>query len=129
MRMSVARKSKRHSDPSTLRKLKSALTELSFTPPALSFAEGEMYVCSVCRLPVRKCNLDPEMRCARMLLDGTELQLIGQVGKRKTVACIRCGGTIPRKSLEKNPLTELCPSCHKALSMKKLPKRSKGASL
>ena len=124
----MARKSKRHSDPSTLRKLKSALTELSFTPPALSFAEGETYVCSTCRLPVRQCNTNPDMKCANTLLEGTELNLIRQVGKGKSVACVRCGGPIPKKSLEKNPLTELCPNCQKATPKLKQPKRSKGAS-
>jgi|GEM_PF-1187287 Zn finger protein HypA/HybF involved in hydrogenase expression len=127
MRVSVARKSKRQSDPSTLRKLKAALTELSFTPPALSFAEGETYVCSTCRLPVRQCNTNPDKRCASTLLEGTELNLIRKVGKGKSVVCIRCGGPIPKKSLEKNPLTELCPSCQKASSKVKSPKRSKGA--
>jgi hypothetical protein len=124
----VARKSKRHSDPSTLRKLKSALTELSFTPPALSFAEGETFVCSTCRLPVRQCNADPEKRCSNMLLQGTEIQLLRQTGRAKSVTCISCGGTIPKKALEKNPLTELCPSCQKATPKLKLPKRSKGVS-
>jgi hypothetical protein len=125
----VARKSRKHSDPSTLRKLKTALTELSFTPPALSFAEGEAYICSSCRLPVRQCNADPEKRCASMLLEGTQLQLLRQAGKGKSTACMRCGGSIPKKSFKNNPLTELCPSCQKASSKLKLPKRSKGASL
>jgi hypothetical protein len=124
----VAKKSKRHSDPSTLRKLKTALTELSFTPPALSFAEGETFVCSTCHLPIKQCNADPDKQCTSKLVEGTEINLLRQAGKGKPVACISCGGPIPKKSLEKNPLTELCPSCQKASPKLKLPKRSKGVS-
>jgi hypothetical protein len=123
MRVLVARKTKKYSDPSTLRKLKTALTELSFTPPALSFAEGESFVCSTCNLPVRQCNADPEKRCVNMLLQGTDILLLRQAGKAKSAVCISCGGPVSKKSLEKNPLTELCPSCQKASSKSKLSKR------
>lgn len=125
----MARKSKKQSDSSTLRKLKTALTEMSFTPPALSIAEGEAFVCSVCQLPVKLCNADPDMLCASKLLDGTQLQLLRRSGKGRSVACLRCGGPIPKKSLENNPLTELCPSCQRSTSKSKLSKRSKGTSL
>jgi hypothetical protein len=125
----VARTSKRQSDSSTLRKLKTALTEMSFNPPALSVGEGEAFICSVCQLPIKLCNADPDMHCASKLLDGTQLQLLHRSGKGRLVACLRCGGTIPKKSLEKNPLTELCPSCQRSTSKSKPSKRSKGASL
>jgi RNA polymerase-binding transcription factor DksA len=63
-----------------------------------------------------------------MLLEGTQLQLLRKTGKGSAAACISCGGPIAAKTLEKNPLTELCPSCKKASSKPKTLKRSKGAS-
>ncbi len=127
--VSVARKAKRQFNSALLSKLKTALTEIAATPPALSFNDGEAFVCSVCQLPVKLCSADPTMCCADMRLEGTELQLIRRSGKRKSVSCVRCGNTIPNKILKKNPLTELCPSCQNASSKLKSPKRSKGASL
>lgn len=124
----MAKKLKRRSDPSPIRKLKSALTELSLTPPALSFAEGEMFVCSTCHLAVRECNANPDKACSNMLLQGTEIHLLRQAGKGKSPKCASCGGAIPKKLLENNPLTELCPNCQKASLKSNVHKRSKGVS-
>jgi hypothetical protein len=125
----VARRVKRHSNPASLNKLKTILTEIAATPSAVSLGEGEAFICSVCQLPVKLCTADPTICCAHMRLDGTQLQLLRTTDKRGSTACIRCGKTISKKTLAKNPLTELCPSCQKSSLKLRLPKRSKGVSL
>jgi hypothetical protein len=129
MTVSVARKTKRHSNPALLNKLKTVLTEIAATPTAMSLSEGEAFVCSVCQLPVKLCTSDPTICCAHMRLEGTELQLVRSSGKRASVTCVQCGTIISKSTLKKNPLTELCPSCQKSSSKSRLSKRSKGASL
>ena len=122
----MARTSKKRSNPSTIKKLRTVLTEIAVTAPSASFAEGEKFVCSVCQLPIKLCTTDPLKRCEQMLLDGTELQLLRGVGKQQAVNCIRCGAPIPKRVLKANPLAELCSSCQISSSKSKLPKRSKG---
>jgi len=124
----MARMSKRKSKPSTVKKLRTVLTEIAVSAPSSSFAEGEKFVCSVCQLPVKLCNTDPTKRCEHMVLEGTELQLLRHAGKQQVVSCIRCGDVIPERTLKKDPLAELCPNCHTSLSTSKPLRRSKGAS-
>ena len=111
-----------------MRKLKATLTEMAETPPAASFKEGEQFICAVCELPVRQCNADETKRCSNMLLVGTELQLLRQTEKGRSVLCIRCGGVIPKRVLTKDPLAELCPSCQHSSPKTKSSQRSKGVS-
>jgi hypothetical protein len=125
----MVRTSKRKSKLSTVKKLRTVLTEIAVSAPSSSFAEGEKFVCSVCQLPVKLCNTDPMKRCEHMVLEGTELQLLRHAGKQQVVSCIRCGDVIPERTLKKDPLAELCPNCLKSLSTSKPQRRSKGASL
>ena len=125
----MARTSKKKSKPSTVKKLRTVLTEIAVSAPSTSFAEGEKFVCSVCQLPAKLCNTDPTKRCEHMILDGTELQLLRHAGKQQVVSCIRCGDVIPERALRKDPLAELCPKCQSSLSTSKPQRRSKGASL
>jgi DNA-directed RNA polymerase subunit RPC12/RpoP len=111
-----------------MRKLKATLTEIAVTPPTASFKEGESYICAVCELPVRKCNADETVRCSNMLLVGTELQLLRDTGKGRSVLCIRCGNPLAKRILAKNPLAELCPTCQQSSPKIKTSQRSKGAS-
>ena len=125
----MARTSKKKSKPSTVKKLRTVLTEIAVSAPSGSFAEGEKFVCSVCQLPVKLCNTDPMKRCEHMVLEGTELQLLRRAGKQQVVRCIRCGDVIPARALKKDPLAELCPNCQTSTSTSKPQRRSKGASL
>jgi hypothetical protein len=125
----MARTSNKKSKPSTVKKLRTVLTEIAVAAPSSSFAEGEKFVCSVCQLPVKLCNSDPTKRCEHMVLEGTELQLLRLAGKQQVVRCIRCGDVIPERTLKKDPLAELCPTCQTSLSTSKPQRRSKGASL
>lgn len=125
----MARTPKRKSRPSTVKKLRTVLTEIAVSAPSSSFAEGEKFVCSVCQLPVKLCNTDPTKRCEHMVLEGTELQLLRHAGKQQVVSCIRCGDVIPERALKKDPLAELCLNCQKSLSTSKPQRRSKGASI
>ncbi len=124
----MARTSKKRSNPSTVKELRTVLTEIAATAASASFAEGEKYVCSVCQLPVKLCTTDPLKRCEHMLLVGTVLQLLRSVGKQQAVNCIRCGAPIPKRVLKAHPLAELCSNCQISSSKSKLPKRSKGAT-
>ena len=112
-----------------MRKLKATLTEIAVTPPTASFDEGESFICAVCELPVRACNADETKRCSNMLLVGTELQLLRETGKGRSILCIRCGNPVPKRVLTKNPLAELCPRCQQSSPKSKSSQRSKGASL
>jgi hypothetical protein len=111
-----------------MRKLKATLTEMAVTPSTASFKEGESYICAVCELPVRVCNADETKRCSNMLLVGTQLQLLRETEKGRSILCIRCGSKIPKSVLTKNPLAELCPSCQQSSPKFKSSQRSKGAS-
>ena len=124
----MARTPKKKSKPSTVKKLRTVLTEIAVSAPSTSFAEGEKFVCSVCQLPVKLCNSDPMKRCEHMVLEGTELQLLRRAGKQQVTICIRCGDVIPVRVLKKDPLAELCPNCQTSLSTSKPQRRSKGAS-
>jgi hypothetical protein len=123
----MARTLNRKTKPSTVKKLRTVLTEIAVSEPSSSFAEGEKFVCSVCQLPVKLCNTDPTKRCEHMVLDGTELQLLRRAGKQQEARCIRCGDVIPERRLKKDPLAELCPNCQASLSVSKPQRRSKGA--
>ena len=127
--MTMARTTKRTSKAPDVKKLRTVLTEIAIAAPSSSFDEGEKYVCSVCQLPAKFCNTDPTKRCEHMMLDGTELQLLRQVGKRSEVRCIRCDSVIPARTRTKDPLAELCPNCQSLLSTSKPKRRSKGVSI
>jgi len=122
----MARTSKRPK-LSTVKKLRSVLTEIAVTAPAAAVSEGETFVCSVCQLPVKLCNNDPTKHCEQSLLEGTELQLLRRAAKQQTVRCLHCGDVISSKVLKKNPLAELCSNCQQSPSSSKPLRRSKGA--
>jgi len=116
---------KKESRDATFRKLRSTLKDIAGTSPAMSFTEGERYVCAVCDLPLKLCLSDPTKQCASMILEGTELRLLLRAA-RDVSQCVSCGTVISAKVLSKNPLAELCSSCQDASRKSKTTKRSKG---
>ncbi len=126
----MARKNRvasRKKDPrdATVRKLRSTLKLIAGTSSAMSFEEGERYICAVCDLPLKLCLSDPTRQCASMILEGTELRLLRRAA-REVSQCVSCGTIISTKVLRKNPLAELCSSCQDRSGNSKPTKRSKG---
>jgi hypothetical protein len=112
----MARKAIHHSNVPSQRKLRKALQTLEETSPQASFADAKLYVCPVCDLPVKPCEADSRAKCFNMLREGTELQALFTFDRETRRQCLSCGKTISKKTLAKNPETELCPACTRKLT-------------
>ena len=121
----MARQAKHHSNVPIHRKLRKALQTLEETSPQVSFADAKQYVCPVCDLPIKPCEADSRAKCFHMLREGTELQALFTFDRLAQRQCLSCGKTISKKTLAKNPETELCPACtrkstkHRTVSLPK----------
>lgn len=112
----------------TINKLRKTLKFLAETPPQNSYREAKEFVCTVCNLPVKPCEADARATCFHMMREGTEIQSLHSSEKDGRRLCISCGRSIPRKSLEKNPTAELCPTCTKKSMKMRTRSLSKGIS-
>lgn len=76
---------------------------------------GEEYICSVCDLEHKRCEVDPAYRCElarKMETEFKELELALQRLKSGTYGyCEHCSAFIGRKELEKTLTRTFCDAC------------------
>jgi len=78
--------------------------------------EAETYICALCDMERKPCEIHAGSKCAMMIREGTELELLRQAEKEQLGdsygVCIVCGDQIPEEILAQNPLAELCHLCN-----------------
>lgn len=78
--------------------------------------EAEEYICALCDMERKPCEIHAGAKCAMMIREGTELELLRSAEKQQRSHtygyCAVCGNKIHGKLLRKNPLTEICSKCN-----------------
>ncbi len=78
---------------------------------------GEAYICSVCDIQHKRCEVEPDYRCElarKMETEFKELELALQRLKSGTYGyCERCSAFIGKKELEKALTRTYCDACGK----------------
>ncbi len=78
--------------------------------------EAETYICALCDMERKPCEIHAGTKCATMIREGTELELLRQADKEQLSEtyghCIACGEQISHAILAQNPLAELCHVCN-----------------
>jgi RNA polymerase-binding transcription factor DksA len=79
------------------------------------FDEAETYICALCDMERKPCEIHAGTKCAMMIREGTELEILRSAEKKQSNnlygTCISCGEKIGRLILSRNPLAELCRKC------------------
>ena len=103
-----------------LHELSNDIDRIAKTPWVRSLNEGKQYICQYCGQPVQACKVEPGSMCNDMIRKGTLGQMledaIDDPVKSGYGVCASCGKKISTATLKKNPFTELCSNCRKALS-------------
>lgn len=77
--------------------------------------EAETYICALCDMERKPCEIHAGTKCALMIRSGTELDFLQKAEKQQLTesygACISCGNYIAQTVLMRNPLAELCGDC------------------
>ncbi len=77
--------------------------------------EAETYICALCDMERKPCEIHAGTKCAMMIREGTELDLLRSAHKQQLAelygSCISCGNEIGQSILARNPLAELCGKC------------------
>jgi hypothetical protein len=77
--------------------------------------EAEDYICALCDMERKPCEIHAGAKCAMMIREGTELELLRSAEKQQHAHtygyCATCGSKIHGKLLRKNPLSEICIDC------------------
>lgn len=80
--------------------------------------EAEYYICALCDMERKPCEIHAGAKCAMMIREGTELEHLRRADKQQLSQsygfCITCGASIERSTLSRNPLAELCNECSPA---------------
>jgi hypothetical protein len=116
MRNNIGSGLKNHFETLLRRRISLVLQMMYMRPDELVDIEsGEKYICSVCDLEEKRCEVDPEYRCeiARKLeTEFKELELALKRLKNGSYGiCERCSEFIGRTELEKNLTRTVCDSC------------------
>ena len=94
------------------------LTRMTTQPHLGSQAEGEAYVCTVCNLPVKPCEGDPDHECDAKLRGATVLEHLEQASRAAQRgdfgSCAACGKPFTKREKARDPLRELCRSCQQS---------------
>ncbi len=98
------------------RRISTVLQMMYMHPDELvDLPSGEKYICSVCDVERKRCEVDPEYRCevARKLeTEFKELELaLTRLRDEKYGFCERCSNFIGKAALEKMPTRTFCESC------------------
>lgn len=103
----------KHSVP--LRGVQAVVRKISTEQVLSSLAEGELYICPTCNLPVKPCERHSEAICSFMVQENTQLNLLGDSAKSAQKGakrvCALCGEPLSVALLSRNPLRELCTTC------------------
>jgi RNA polymerase-binding transcription factor DksA len=82
------------------------------------FTEAETYICALCDMERKPCEIHAGAKCALMIREGTELEILRSAEKQQIEklygSCISCGKKIEQPVLSRNPLAELCGECSPA---------------
>lgn len=78
--------------------------------------EAEEYICALCDMERKPCEIHAGAKCAMMIREGTELELLRSAEKHQHAHtygyCAICGNKIQSNLLRKNPLSEVCGTCN-----------------
>jgi RNA polymerase-binding transcription factor DksA len=84
-------------------------------PASYLMDEAETYICALCDMERKPCEIHAGVKCAMMIREGTELELLRSAEKEQLQEqyghCVACGNVIEPSILMDKPLAELCPSC------------------
>jgi len=77
--------------------------------------EAETYICALCDMERKPCEIHAGIKCATMIREGTELELLRRAEKQQLSEsyglCVICNNKIEQSILALNPLAELCTTC------------------
>lgn len=77
--------------------------------------EAETYICALCDMERKPCEIHAGIKCATMIREGTELELLRRAEKQQLSksygSCVICNNDIEQSVLALNPLAELCNTC------------------
>jgi len=80
--------------------------------------EAETYICALCDMERKPCEIHAGTKCATMIREGTELEFLRNAEKDQLAQsygnCFHCGNEIERSVLTRDPLAELCRECSPA---------------
>jgi hypothetical protein len=84
-------------------------------PAGYLIEEAETYICALCDMERKPCEIHAGVKCAMMIREGTELELLRSAEREQHQEqygqCVSCGNVIESSILTDKPLAELCGSC------------------
>ncbi|MCL4539686.1 MAG: hypothetical protein M1378_08850 [Bacteroidetes bacterium] len=102
---------------SLLRRKISVMLQAMYDRPDefVDLESGEKYICTVCDLEYKRCEVEPDYRCEiarKRETEFKELELALDRLRRGTFGyCENCSNFIGQKELKKNPTRTFCSEC------------------
>jgi RNA polymerase-binding transcription factor DksA len=97
-------------------RMNAVLRRLGECAPEHLTDEAEAYICALCDMERKPCEIHAGIKCSMMIKAGTELEHLRAAGGRNRWNtygfCLRCSNPIESAALDRDPLAELCNSCN-----------------
>ncbi len=104
---------------SRLRRRMGVLLQMMYQHPheLVDLESGEKYICTVCDMEFKRCEVEPDYRCEPARKEETELKEIELALRRLRNGtfgyCMSCSSFIGIKALEDSPTRTYCDGCAK----------------
>jgi len=112
-------KAKRHFEV-LLKQRMDHLLQLMYASPSelMDLESGEEFICSLCDMDFKRCEVEPDYRCEKARKAETEFKeaelALTRLEKGTYGFCINCLAFIGNDELEKSPTRMLCDKCAQA---------------